>query len=1004
MDKYEVQLAKYSALSKSKEPSSIREEAFRLHEARKEYVRMSGQHVLRILNFRSSLEHCLVERFSSVTLAHKDFYNDIQIWANLDAAVSFWRQWLTDDKVTCAYQLQKQQIARKRLEDEYIQRIAPDHELVKYTVPTSPTHSQATFINSKWGYLFVRVSRHTWYRKWFFLYSGYFGACQVDKQKNAVVCESRISVENGSIQPITDSDRRFCFEVSSQETSFTLQAETENDLQDWIRVFQANKTPTRSRPVSVVMDDTNSLLTRNLSDEGPSYVAISTTPETGITLSSSSSLTPLLVWEGIRNSSGSRTLPAGSWGIPWSFVPTMINFTQDANIVPPDTTTKGSAEFPRVVWPAKTIMAEVPTVDWEGYELATDNKELRALFGGVKPEEIVLDAFVCCLRKPGVDSTGIKEIETSQSTLNSPCADMYEKEFVHQLKQTDTTPPSNYGYAYTGRCYITQDTFWFYSCVMTTCTHSVVVRLKDIEDIQIIKDESLKHLTNDTALTMKSDMIITIRLKNQPLIVLGTLMDDIDVVAEKLTHAVKNAKNEQPAQQTYSELKKISAKSLSHKSFVLDLPITFGNAVTSSNKPVNTGMVHKGRPHAATVGAVSHELPKKRTPKPDPDMPPVPCPEGPVECNCTDHLDRQDLQIQLPISAKRCFDLLFSDEHNAIPPTNGGVWQDKTEAIEGHDLSVSPWTNNTRVLKYWMPVANPIVRMKEAEVVETQVLISKEEYVRYTVQISTKTAALPYAEAFIPSVRYCITWISMSECQLTCYLGVKWVKNPLVKSIVTRSALKGMSDSVSVFGPILKEAAEKIKVAVDEERQRVLEYNQGQEEKKVEPSPSVSATTVMEVPKPVKVVQPVIQQPVKEKVVEVPKVEVIQKEGVKHHHVEPKELKSDDRFAWIHGMKETLMENSIHVVIIMTIGVLMYFSLSWFSPGGVLSLEEEPIKVNNVTIPFRRVSSQSVYLKDLDEGLLQNAIPPPFSKSNRYVIYDTETDLFDLLEVVIGRF
>lgn len=100
MEKYEVQLAKYSSLSKTKEPSSIREEAFRLHEARKEYVRMSGQHLLRILNFRSLLEHCLVERFSSVTMAHKDFYNDIQVWANLDAALSFWKQWLADVSIT----------------------------------------------------------------------------------------------------------------------------------------------------------------------------------------------------------------------------------------------------------------------------------------------------------------------------------------------------------------------------------------------------------------------------------------------------------------------------------------------------------------------------------------------------------------------------------------------------------------------------------------------------------------------------------------------------------------------------------------------------------------------------------------------------------------------------------------------------------------------------------------------------------------------------------------
>jgi hypothetical protein len=46
-------------------------------------------------------------------------------------------------------------------------------------------------------------------------------------------------------------------------------------------------------------------------------------------------------------------------------------------------------------------------------------------------------------------------------------------------------------------------------------------------------------------------------------------------------------------------------------------------------------------------------------------------------------LERQDAQMILPISAKRCYELLFSNEQTA-PPTNGGVWEEKTVAIEGH--------------------------------------------------------------------------------------------------------------------------------------------------------------------------------------------------------------------------------------------------------------------------------------------------------------------------------
>lgn len=66
-------------------------------------------------------------------------------------------------------------------------------------------------------------------------------------------------------------------------------------------------------------------------------------------------------------------------------------------------------------------------------------------------------------------------------------------------------------------------------------------------------------------------------------------------------------------------------------------------------------------------------------------MPPshIHVPKGPVECNCDDHLEKEGEQVTLPISAKRCYELLFSNEKTA-PPSTGGVWEGKTNAIEGH--------------------------------------------------------------------------------------------------------------------------------------------------------------------------------------------------------------------------------------------------------------------------------------------------------------------------------
>ncbi|KAK4520326.1 uncharacterized protein ATC70_008459 [Mucor velutinosus] len=969
MEKYESQLAKYSGLSKSKEPSAVREEAFRLHEARKEYVKMSGQHVLRILNFRSLLEHCLVERFTAATVAHKDFYKDIQVWANLDAALSYWKQWLIDDKFTCSFQLHRQQIARRKLEEEFIRLTAPERDIGKYVTPLQTEKSDGSMMNSKWGYLFVRVSRHSWSRKWLFIHDGYLGVCQVNssgKHRSSISIEAKIRLADCQVHAVADADRRFCFEVvqPKQQASFVLQAETEEMKQDWLRVFDKNKqfaegekapsspmsltkSPTLIRSKSTattalssptattnsdilhsntsspkikrtdssstfssmsiisnnhqkypLINDSSLILSKNCSEEGPSIVMVSTTPDTKASLANSSSLTPLLVWEASRGlgsaptssvdiAASAKQLPAGSWGIPWSLVPAMMNSTQDFSVLDPNASKAPilAASLPQVIWPAKPASVHIPSVGIDGYpdRMNSQNRELRRLFGGVKPEEIVLDVFVCCLRKQPAVTQYDTDIETAKSTTRSSSADTYEKELEHHLTQTGLKPPSDFGYAYTGRGFITQTTFWFYSCVLMTCINSVAVRLKDIDQVTIVKDTSLARLVNETALAMNSDLVISITLLpnsrsdiKEPLI-LGTLMDDIETTAEKLRFAVSNAKKEETMQSKdiFNKMLNISESSATHKSVVVDLPLSFSSAlshIAHNTAERSTGTIvsvtpkfpmvaASSRPHAATVGPEARVNPasilkpvfrqrgeseplkpvlttpavkslptKMEPPKPDPDMPPpnIECPDSVVECHCDDHLERKDAQITLPISAKRCYELLFSNEQTAAP-TDGGVWAEKTAAIEGHDLSVSKWGmvdgKMQRVLKYWMPVSNPIVRMKEAEVVETQVLIHKEDYIRYTVQISTKTAALPYADAFIPSVRYCITWISKSECQLTCYLGVRWVKSVLVRAIVTRAALKGMADSVGVFIPILQEAAKNIKESVDEARKQVMEHN-----------------------------------------------------------------------------------------------------------------------------------------------------------------------------------
>ncbi|KAG2234954.1 hypothetical protein INT48_005108 [Thamnidium elegans] len=1087
LEQYESQLLKYSNIHKTKEPSSIREEAFRLHETRKEYVKMSGQHVLRILNFRSLLEHCLVERFSAATLAQRDFYNDIQLWANLDAALAYWKQWLEDDKFTCSYQLHQQQIARKRLEEEYIKLTAPDHELEKYIPTITSEQSDVALANSKWGYLFVRVSRHSWVRKWFFIHSGYFGSCQLGSNKRSIIIDTRYKLSEGDLTVFADTDRRFCFQISFAQSSYILQAETEQTMQDWITTFTRNKndmgivrspslriksksspttalsSPASSSSPKIIQDSSSSFsnissisvnqqstlaiaegsltLSKNYSDQGSSIVMVSTTPDAEASLENSSSLTPLLVWEAARiTSTSAKKLPSSSWGIPCALVPTMVNLTQDTHTAhesaPPD--------LPQVIWPAKPVLVDIPKITVAGYtdKMNAQNRELRRLFSGVQSQEVVLDVFGGCLRKKATrDTLTAQEIESAKSSLNWPGADAYENQLVNQLSKAGLDSPSSFGYAYTGRGFITQDTFWFYSCILMSCINTVAIRLKDIDEIKVVKDASLSSLSTEATRSMNSDLVIAIYLlrneKNeiQKPIIIGTMMDDIDMPMQ-----IRNI---------YNKIASLSSSLSSHKSVVLDVPLTFNSAIKSVPSQSTTKLFNK-RPHAATVGQESKvnassilksnrqrgdsepmrvtPIEKKKkavveAPKPveDPDMPPshIHVPKGPVECNCDDHLEKETEQATLPISAKRCYELLFSNEKTA-PPSTGGVWEKKTNAIEGHDLTVTKWSMSDgkmqRTLKYWMPVSNPIVRMKEAEVVETQVLINKEEYIRYTVQISTKTAALPYADAFIPCVRYCITWVSKSECQLSVYLGVKWVKSVLVRAIVTRAALKGMTDSIGLFVPIIKSVAESIKdnskepkllvqagssiaesslhggmdSVVEEDNDeaesvhfadydQVIETNQAMSPP-ANITPAVSYSSKVERSQPVK-----------------PEAVVVNTQKRPKQHARSvstntaKEIKLSDYIVDL--VSSHLIPTATVVLFIFT----MYMMIVWYRSSSRMMQESKGNLQHNTsapevnyrveTRPVKKSKSRSVYIRDLDEGFLKNTILPPYAKSESYQLF-----------------
>lgn len=101
-------------------------------------------------------------------------------------------------------------------------------------------------------------------------------------------------------------------------------------------------------------------------------------------------------------------------------------------------------------------------------------------------------------------------------------------------------PASIYGYAYTGHGFVTQETFWFYSCILMHCVNTIAIRLRDIKAVRLIRDASIPNTGTHSNLALAIDLVTE---SSEPLIITA-LMEDMEVVAEKLKFAVANAKHE----------------------------------------------------------------------------------------------------------------------------------------------------------------------------------------------------------------------------------------------------------------------------------------------------------------------------------------------------------------------------------------------------------------------------------------------------------------------------
>ncbi|KAM3419360.1 hypothetical protein BST61_g5291 [Cercospora zeina] len=254
---FDAVITRFSAQSKIKEPSSLREEAFQLHEARKVYLKASMDFCVQAPQLRASLDKLIVKIFADqwkeMRQARESRAATFARWGSEMERIRGWSKEMENSERAFKRELLA---ARKLIEDSAEQKKRPSRELEDYSASTVPflgtgasaatgANKGASELAEKQGWLFLktvtgRPARTVWSRRWFFVKNGIFGWL-IQGRSGGVEESDRTGVLLCSVRPAFQEERRFCFEVKTKDQSIILQADGQQELTEWISAFEVAK-------------------------------------------------------------------------------------------------------------------------------------------------------------------------------------------------------------------------------------------------------------------------------------------------------------------------------------------------------------------------------------------------------------------------------------------------------------------------------------------------------------------------------------------------------------------------------------------------------------------------------------------------------------------------------------------------------------------------------------------------------------------------------------------
>ena len=263
--------SRYCGTTRTKEASSLREDAFQLHEARKAYLKASMDFSMVAPQLRMALDKMLVRVFSDqwrdMKGSRQRIGSSIEKWGNDIDRVRGWSREMENGEKAFRKEFLN---ARKQIEDNAELAIRPSRELEDYSnnVDTNFTSKGLSKLNlqtatskprpvraEKQGWLNLRTvsgkpSRTVWLRRWFYVKNGIFGWLVQGSRSGGVEESERIGVLLCNVKSGNADDRRYVFEVKTKDATVVVQAETQAELMEWLAAFEVAKQKALEDPTS----------------------------------------------------------------------------------------------------------------------------------------------------------------------------------------------------------------------------------------------------------------------------------------------------------------------------------------------------------------------------------------------------------------------------------------------------------------------------------------------------------------------------------------------------------------------------------------------------------------------------------------------------------------------------------------------------------------------------------------------------------------------------------